>query len=252
MTTWNLVLVMIGVYIALPFVYGPFLARKNLRLAKPVHCKKTGEKELLYGVYERIQETRAELEALGYRFIGYGTYDAPMPHTMAQCGLFRNEATKTLAIVAEIVSQAGMADVYEEIHSAYASGIVITTNNSSTLGPYKNPQKRQYHFPNVVDVQQLHAMHQWIVQHSTEARDPVLPYLGEELTMLYQEGVGEITRQEQNGSLYWDNTVGQYRPTWRGAIQFTLSSSFPMRQLRAHFSALEARRAIANMPETMP
>jgi hypothetical protein len=251
-TTWNLVLVLIGVYITLPVVCGPFLLRKNLRLTKPVHGKKTGEKEIPYGVYERIQETSAELEALGYRFVGYGTYDAPILHATAQCGLFRNETTKTLAIVAAILSQAGMADVYEEIHSAHASGIVITTNNSAARGPYKHPQKRHYHFPDVIDVQRLHAMHQWIVQHSAAVGDPVLPCPGEELTMLYQEGVGDIAQQEQNGSLYWDHTIGQYRPTWWGAIQFTLSRSFPLRQLRAHFSALEARRAIANMPEVTP
>jgi hypothetical protein len=147
-----------------------------------------------------------------------------------------------------MVGPTGTSAVYETIYSAYTGGAVITATNAATLPLYQDPQQQAYHFPEVIDVQQLHAMHQWIVHHQAPAGEPLWPLPGEELALLSQEGAHAIACQEQDGSLWWDHTIEQYRLTWRGAIRFTLRYAFPLRQLRTYLAVLESRRAIAGMP----
>jgi hypothetical protein len=145
---------------------------------------------------------------------------------------------------------------YVEFSTRYASGKVVDTMNSQTLGAFKTlPGRVKTQMPQVQDPHLLYQIHRHVLDRLAgvtpgDAKEmypegEAARYLADVLERSYDE-------QAALGLLYRDEERGEtiFRPTWYGAFYMTWGLLFPIKQIRQMLAAQWANTVLRSFRES--
>lgn len=184
-----------------------------------------------------------------------------VPNVRAYLILLANRQSGDKAMVTVLMTHAGdttpqIGTCYVEFSTRYASGTVVDTMNSSTLGAFKPvPREVKTQIPQVQDPHLLFQLHMHVLANfaGVDPGDEKLMYpegeaaryLADVLTRGYEEQValGLMYRDEEGGE-----TI--FRPTWYGAFYMTWGQLFPIKQVRRWAAAQRANMILRSFRES--
>ncbi len=205
------------------------------RKCRPVKC---GSEHLPADVAQALTGQRAAIEELGFRFDGYYDLGEVACHTRTYVALFRHDRKRQIAAVTAMKTATDVRD-YVEFTSLMAYGEILETNTNDFPPVMDGAENvRTYRFPEVEEPRKLYELHlelckRYPAMESNEEESPEWPL---EFVVQRTEGFG--ARQTERGWLRLDETCGQYRLTWKGAVLMAWRALWPVALLR---SAMERR-----------
>ena len=197
-----------------------------------------------------IDQSKVELEALGFQFTGYLRMADYMPKMTCYFGLFRNDAGQSAAMAAVMEHASGRSLQYCEFSVTYSNGRVIDVNNSPESGGYSIPDKAVYRYPKVSSIRKLFEIFQWVTARDTKKSVPVGLAGGREAEMVAQALEKEAAIQAQRGFYVLNDNRTRYRLSWKGAFILTERQVFPFKQMISYLDRRAAKKATAGMPST--
>lgn len=238
---------LIVAFVFAPMILGPFLVKFTHWVEARADIRPIAPETLDPAIRTFIDQTGAELAALGFQFAGYGVLPDYTPKVTSYFGLYRSDAERTAAMAAVVQSAAGQSIKYCEFSIKYSNGRTIDVNNSPMSGGYRNPDKIVYRYPKISSVKKLYDISRWVASRAKQSANPVGLVKGRELEMLAEAIDSEIRLQAKYG-YYTLRDGNRYRLTWRGAFVMTERQVFPFKQILSSIGLSNAKKAIAGMP----
>ncbi len=239
--------IIVALFLA-PMILGPILVKFTHWVSTNANISEMSPDMLDQNIRSYIDQAGTEVEALGFRFVGYMTLSDFMPGITSYFGLFSHDSEKVGFMAAVIRHGSGKSVHYCEFSNKYSDGSVINVNNSSVMGGYRNPKKKTYRYPKVESLKILYEINDWVNRA--------------EMVMSYREGMGkgrekiilsdhineEIRLQAAYGYYMPDEGNNRYRLTWKGAFIMTEKQVFPFKNILMHLDLQSAKKAIAGSP----
>ncbi len=246
----DFLLPLIVIFIVTPMVIGPFVVKFTHWISARVVIEPILPEALTDKTKTFIDQSKAELDALGFQFAGYLRMAGYMPKMTCYFGLFRHDAGKSAAMAAVIEHASGRRLEYCEFSTTYSNGRIIDVNNSPEIGGYDIPDKVMYRYPNVPSIRKLFEINQWVTTRDTKKSVPVGLAAGREADMVAQALEKEAAIQAKRGFYVLDESRTRYRLTWKGAFMMTERQVFPFKQIITFNDRRAAKKAAAGMPAT--
>lgn len=265
---YSWILIFVAATLALPYVIGPFLIRRNV-----THQT---EPELvpfppdLPSLPDDVAATFAaathQLGAVGFEVLSGFGLPRQMPNVKAVVLLLANRATKDMAMATAIYGEAAdgtrLQTHYVEIVSTFRDDTVVQTNNCDQLSAFRTrPPLYTTQFPQVADAARLFRLHTALGRRYAPAAGKTMPldeeFGGDAQAYLAAALREELDRQILTGYMTRDDAAGLYYPTLKGAYLMTWGELFPFKQLRrlrrdrkakVLFAELEAEGALDGEP----
>ncbi len=246
----DFLLPLIAIFIVAPMVVGPFLVKFTHWIAARAVIKTILPEALDEKTQTFIDQSKIELEALGFQFAGYQHMTDYMPKMTCYFGLFRHDNSKSAAMAAVIEHTSGRRLQYCEFSTTYSNGRIMDVNNSPEIGGYNIPDKVIYRYPKISSLRKLHEINQWVTARDPKKSVPVGLVADREAEMVAEALDREAAIQEKNGFYVLNENRSRYRLTWKGAFIMTERQVFPFKQILSYFDRQAAKKAIAGMPDT--
>jgi len=234
------------VIVALPFVLGPFLVRRNVRQkARPeLQALDTESGELPAEVYQHFLRTVEVLKEDGFRVCGYYRQAGQATRVTLYLALFKNDAQHDLglgaAMYAAVKGQSSLRTSFVAFSTHFRDGLQVNTGNTAQLGVHAEvPTRKGKTFPDVTDPRRLYRIHRALCSRWGRAETEPLPADAELPARVAQNMAGELQDQAAAGYYYLDSAGGCFRPTWKGAFLMTWKLCWPVTSIR---KALRASR----------
>ncbi len=241
-------LILCAAFVLAPMILGPFLVKFSHRIMARAVIRHVAPEALEPKIREFIDQAKPEFEALGFRFAGYMMMPDYIPKVTSYFGLFRNDVTKTGAMVAYIIHAKGQAVRYYEFSNIYSNGRIIDISNAPLKGSYKNPDKITYRYPNIQSIRKLYDINLWVTGRDMKKSVPQGLVPGREMEMVARALEEEAALQMKYGYYALSGDQTQYRLTWKGAFILTEMQVFPVKQILSYLDLQAAKKAIAGMP----
>ncbi len=249
-------LILVACVVGIPWIIGPITLKNSHWMsldARPDPFDPESDdvppaaRDAVLGVVPR-------LEAIGFHSLGHFRLDGTIPNITAYITLLENRSARRGArILTTIVAKSpnpifsgGVTSLIFTTHFSDGTRLVTGNNLLGRLQPSPRNRHGSRSFPWIRDPFRLHDIHAACLARYASDGIPVAAMISEPVDHLRTTRDDELAEMVEAGHYYLDESRGQYRLTWKGAILGAWMLLWPVKPIR---QALRRRAALRVLRE---
>lgn len=227
---------------ALIYGFTPIVTRYSTRMQAEPEFEPLAASDLPPALAEWVYGTAATLREDGFVPEAYLALPNQMPNTRAYLILMVSRHSGDKAMATAIISDSAgvrgaLQNCYLEFSTRFASGKIVMTLNSKTLGSFDQemPNETRIYFPYISNPHALYQLHQHVMDKfaGIAPTDEKVLYPEGEAVLWMKEILRKVLEEQaQLGVLKRSPTGDAFYPTWIGAYRMTWQLLPPLLQLR--------------------
>ncbi len=249
--------------VGVPWITGPLRLKASQWIGLDVHFDPFDpeSEEVPPGARDAILGLVPRLEAVGFHTLGHYRLERSAPNITAFVTLLENRQGRQTARILTTVVQNSPNPVYMGgvptliFLTNFGDGSRLVTSNNllQRLQPSLSRMRRgSMSFPWIRDPFRLYAIHEACVAFHAPDGIRVAPSLSDPVAHLKETRDEELAHFVETGYFYVDESLGQYRLTWKGAMLSGWKLLWPLKPIRQSLRHRAARRILREVEMNQP
>lgn len=249
MNYWNIIFLITGIVIVLPYLAVPLVVRARQVINRSPDYNEIGQGGLPADVLQFFNSVSGELLSLGFTYkttINIRNF-APGQNTFFQ--VYYHLEDKNAAVITDMLQEIpgtkGQHTRYTEFNTVFENGLELgVTNNKLVRPPGFCTDKIIIHIPDYAGLDKLYRLHKELKLFYGKGSPCRLPDEGQIISEIKRTLLKELECSVKSGFQYLDKSTNQYRPTLKGAYMTTWHQLWPVGSIKLALLKRKARKLI--------